>query len=71
MALDQFASLTAPFNQPGKLLARIAADALKEAQNHRLVGAFQPGVAETSHGARDEFVSLVCRHRKIHRHGSG
>ena len=71
VALDQLASLAASFDQPGKLLARVAADAFKEAQNYRLVGAFQPGVAETPHSACDEFVSLVCRHREIHRHGSG
>ena len=71
VALDQLASLTATLDQPGKLLARVAADAFKEAQNHRFVGAFQPGIAETSHGACDEFVPLVCRHREIHRHGSG
>ena len=40
VALDQRASLTATLDQPGELLARIAADALKEAQNHRFVGAF-------------------------------
>ncbi|MGA8146560.1 MAG: hypothetical protein WB870_03165 [Gallionellaceae bacterium] len=65
------ASLTAPLDQSGELLARIAADAFKEAQNHCLVGAFQPGIAETSHSAADEFVALVCRHLEIHCHGSG
>jgi len=65
------ASFTAPFDQSSELLARVAADALKEAQNHRLVGAFQPGIAETSHSVCDEFVPLVCRHREIHRYGSG
>lgn len=58
-------------DQPGDLLARVAADAFKEAQHHRLVGAFQSGIAETTHDARDKFVALVSRHREIHRHGSG
>ena len=71
VALDQLASLTATLDQPGELLARVAADALKEAQNYRFVGAFQPGIAETPHDARDEFVPLVCRYREIYCHGSG
>ena len=71
VALDHLASLTATLDQPGDLLARVAADAFKEAQHHRLVGAFQSGIAEATHGARDKFVPLVCRHREIHRHGSG
>lgn len=69
VALSQRGALTAAFDQPGELLARIATDPFQEAQHHGLLAALQVPVAESSHGAGDEFIALPCRHREIHRHG--
>ena len=43
---DERAALGAPLNQPGELLARIAADPFQETEHHTLVGPPQAAVAK-------------------------
>ena len=70
VALDERASLAAAFDQPGDLLARVAAHALQKAQQHGLLGALQAAIAEAAHRAGDEIVALIGRHRKTNLYGS-
>ena len=65
VAFDERASLTAAFDPSGDLLARVAAHALKKAQQHGLIGALQAPITEAAHRARNELVTLTGRHRKI------
>lgn len=60
-------ALAAPFNQAGELLARIAADPLKEAQYHGLLRSPQAAITEAAHGTGDEVVALFGGYRKIDR----
>jgi hypothetical protein len=68
--LGERTSLVAPFNQPGELLARIAAYPLEEAQHHGLPSSPQAAITEAAHDTGDEVVALFGGHRKIDRHGA-
>ena len=70
VALDELATITAAFGQPGDLLARIAAHALKKAQHDGFIGSLQATVTEAAHRASDEIVALIGCHRKINCYGS-
>ncbi len=58
----------AALNQPGALLARIAADPLEEAQHHGLRRSSHAATTEAEHGTNDKVVASFSDHRKIDRH---
>ena len=67
VALDELAALAAAFDEPGDLLARIAAHAFEKPQHDGFVGTLQTPIAKSAYRARDEIVALVGCHRKIDR----